>query len=54
MKRKIGEKEKILLVDDEVPILNVMTEILGQYGYDIVNAQSGERAIEIIKEQKVS
>ncbi|MBU0514357.1 MAG: response regulator [Proteobacteria bacterium] len=42
-----GGSETILLVDDERPILEIGEEILGQYGYSILTASSGEEALEI-------
>jgi len=39
--------ETILLVDDERPILNTACDILNQYGYRTVTAETGEKAVEI-------
>ena len=45
-------KETILLVDDEKPILDVMSDMLGQRGYTAIPAESGEAAIEIYKKKR--
>ena len=44
-----GGKETILLVDDENAILDIGNKNLTSYGYDVITAQSGEEAIEIIR-----
>jgi len=44
-----GGKEIILLVDDENAILDIGNKNLTSYGYDVITAQSGEEAIEIIR-----
>ncbi|MBU0515411.1 MAG: response regulator, partial [Proteobacteria bacterium] len=46
-----GGRETILLVDDERPILEIGEEILGQYGYSILTASSGEEALEIYERE---
>ena len=40
---------KILLVDDEPSILNVLSVLLKTEGYEITPAQGGEKAIELLK-----
>jgi PAS domain S-box-containing protein len=42
-----GGAETVLLVDDERPILDIAGEVLGQYGYSILTATSGEEALEV-------
>ena len=42
-----GGRETILLVDDEEAILEVASEIMENYGYKTLTAQSGEKAIHI-------
>ena len=44
--------EKILLVDDEVSILELLREILEPDGYDIVTAQNGADALAKVLETK--
>ncbi len=47
-----GGDETILLVDDEETILDISSSMLGQYGYDIIEARSGEEAVEIYEKEK--
>jgi PAS domain S-box-containing protein len=44
-----GGRETILLVDDENAILDTGNKKLTRYGYHVITAQSGEEAIEIIR-----
>ena len=46
-----GGSETIMLVDDEQPILDIVQDILKQYGYDIVTADSGEMALNMYQEK---
>ena len=41
--------ETVLLVDDEVVIINVVTPILEGMGYNVLIARCGEEAIEVYK-----
>ena len=43
--------KKVLVVDDEVHILHVVAIKLRNNGFDVVTAQNGSDALEIIKEQ---
>ncbi len=43
--------ETILMVDDEVEILETGQEFLANYGYRVLTADTGERALEIFREQ---
>ena len=43
---------KILVVDDEVTILMMLREAFEEKGYEVVTAQSGEEALEILKKEK--
>jgi len=43
------EAARILLVDDEVPILELLTEILVPEGYQLSTAQDGADALEMIE-----
>lgn len=42
-------KEKILVVDDELFVRELLMEFLGKQDFEVVLAESGEKAIEIIK-----
>jgi len=42
-------KRTILVVDDEIEILRVLQRSLGTHGYEVFLANSGEKALEIIK-----
>ncbi|MBE9573056.1 MAG: response regulator, partial [Proteobacteria bacterium] len=46
-----GGSETILLVDDEKSIIDIGRDILGQYGYTIITAESGEEAVEVYKRE---
>ena len=48
-----GQSKRILVVDDNSEILDLYGEFLGLHNYDISTAASGERALEIIREEKV-
>jgi len=47
-----GGTETILLVDDEAPIRDFATHVLGHFGYRIVTASNGREALEIYADQK--
>jgi nitrogen-specific signal transduction histidine kinase len=42
-------QEKILVVDDEVFILEIMRELLGTLGYEVDTAESGHEALEFLR-----
>ncbi len=44
---------QILVVDDEDVVLEVMKEFLGNEGYDVALAHSGEEALKLLKETKI-
>ncbi len=44
----------ILLVDDEIQVLQVTQRMLEHLGYDVVAAESGERAVDLYRERKES
>jgi DNA-binding NtrC family response regulator len=46
-------KEVLLLVDDDANTLKVNGMVLRKLGYQVITAQSGEAAVEIIKEKPV-
>ena len=41
-------RKRLLIVDDEVPILKLVTRILATDNYEMSSAQSGEAAVELI------
>lgn len=45
--------KKILAVDDEIHILELVKYNLTQSGYEVVTAESGEEAVEILKKEEV-
>jgi CheY-like chemotaxis protein len=47
------DKKKILVVDDEVLILNMLKEALGSDGYAVLTAESAEDALKILKHESV-
>ncbi len=44
---------RILLVDNEPMYLNLLTELLRLHGHSVLNAEDGERALEILKSYPV-
>ncbi|MBF0529796.1 MAG: response regulator, partial [Deltaproteobacteria bacterium] len=42
-----GENEKILIVDDEAPIREMAVAMLQRFDYQVISAESGEKALEI-------
>lgn len=46
-------KEKILIVDDEIGILDTVSEILKDEGYDTFTAENAEDALNIIEKQEI-
>ncbi|MGD8370176.1 MAG: response regulator [Syntrophobacterales bacterium] len=42
-------EEKVLVVDDELEIRDLLSEVLQQEGYDVLLASAGEEAIELAK-----
>ena len=49
-----GQNEKILVIDDEKVITNLLQDFLSQKNYQVYSASSGEEAIEIIESMDVS
>ncbi|MGZ3593164.1 MAG: response regulator [Syntrophales bacterium] len=47
-----GDK-KILVVDDEVPVLDVLKEILSPVGYKVLTAKNAEEAFKILKTEGI-
>ncbi|MBW2647050.1 MAG: response regulator [Deltaproteobacteria bacterium] len=48
----VGGSETILMVDDDEILLNLGQDMLKEYGYTIIPAETGEKAIELYKAQK--
>jgi DNA-binding response OmpR family regulator len=47
------DEKKILLVDDEVQILNMLEEAFKLHGYVVTTAESAEKALEILGEESI-
>lgn len=47
----MATESKILIVDDEEPIRNVLETILTREGYEVCSAESAERALDILKRE---
>jgi len=50
--KQIGN-ENILVVDDELPLLDLCTEALSSHGYKVFSAESGEKALEILRSESI-
>jgi len=50
MARKGADKKRILLVDDEQPIRNILKVVLGQSNHVIVEARNGIEALALFKQ----
>ncbi|MBF8283302.1 MAG: zraR 7, partial [Anaerolineales bacterium] len=44
---------RLLIVDDEVELLTVLSETLSREGFEVVGASSGSEALEVLREQPV-
>ncbi|MBU1101645.1 MAG: response regulator [Bacteroidetes bacterium] len=44
------EKEKILIVEDEKDTQYILNKLLSKYGYDVLIANNGQEALEVIKD----
>ncbi len=44
--------ERILVVEDNLEIRNIAITVLGEQGYDIVEAENGEEAVKLLEENK--
>jgi len=47
------DEKKILVVDDEVLILDILKEAFGSAGYTVLTAESAEDALKILKDESV-
>ncbi len=45
-----GGSEKILVVEDDLEVLHVVTEVLRSLGYEVISASDGREALDIIRE----
>ncbi len=50
---ELGGNETVLLVDDEIALLKVTSEILERKGYKVLCAESGDKALEILTNNTV-
>ncbi|MEA3224018.1 MAG: response regulator, partial [Thermodesulfobacteriota bacterium] len=46
--------KRVLIVDDDKDLLNVITDLLELYGYEVYMAEGGREAMDIIKERNIS
>jgi two-component system response regulator HydG len=46
------EKLKVLLVDDELDLLEIIRSRIATWGYDLIEASSGKAAVEAVERQK--
>ena len=46
------EKIKILIADDEFVIRELLTDVLQDYGYEVVAVENGKKAVEKVKEKQ--
>lgn len=49
-----NEKHRLLVVDDDPQIIEVVEQALSGSGIEVLKAGSGEEALEVIKENKIS
>ncbi|WP_456312425.1 HAMP domain-containing protein [Pseudomonas shirazensis] len=52
LKEDVLQGKKVLLVDDDVRNLFALTTALERYGLDVISAESGQEAIDILNEDK--
>lgn len=52
-KNKLQGEETVLVVDDELALVELATDILTARGYKVLNAINGEQALEVLKNNKV-
>jgi len=45
-------EETILLVDDDETTLEIVTDMLSRFGYNIIRANNGESALDVIKQKE--
>lgn len=44
--------KKIMIIDDDIDLVEAMRITLESEGYDVIDAQDGQKGLEILKEQK--
>jgi len=47
------DSNKILIVDDEEAIINMMGLAFSRVGYDVISAESGKQALKILQQDKI-
>lgn len=47
------KEKKILVVDDEVSILDMLKEVFSSFGYKVLTAESAEGALKILKTESI-
>lgn len=47
-------EKKIMVVDDEKAILNLLNQVFSKAGYVVLTAENGKQAIEIIEKENIS
>ncbi len=47
------DEKKILVVDDEIQILNLLRELFSDAGYAVFTAESAEEALDILKKHSI-
>lgn len=47
-------EKKILVVDDEKAILNLLTQVFSKEGYTVLTAETAIEALEIVRDERVS
>ena len=50
----MSEKPYILVVDDDVPILVLMRNLLKEFGFHAITAENGDKAIAAVREARPS
>lgn len=53
-KETLMSNETILVVDDELPLLNLTREILSPYGFNVILANSAKEALDILKHKSIN
>jgi len=48
------EKERILVVDDEEPILDMVSKFVNHIGYEVMTARNGKEALEILGNEPIT
>jgi CheY-like chemotaxis protein len=49
----VGQPQSILIVDDDPAVLSLFAQILKRGGFDVLTADTGKRALEILRSQTV-